>query len=1227
MTEPARVQVWTGWPLALLPADCQPDHRIQSPPEPGDDGPGLQIPDRDATFDAEFQDGDLEWGDDEAIESQTTENEAAKRDRGPVQERRLADQCLVLRRLAKVQPGMVAGTSAPSLDAPSARKLLEDVCSGLHAVRYREAYNFLVKGLYRGVRKLGWAIEVPAPIQELRNTASAFMPDVFRALPAFRELRRAILAAATDPTFYQPDNNPYLEMALKAKSGRAHRPWMDLRALHVSQILVSSIVFGATLHRSLVWAILDALPDGPRIHGDLMWLDLQVQLPPLGGRQQRRGAILASTKDPLDQPMASWLSRRWFPDPLTSLLILRYHACHPGPSPAPLRDADRLVSFYLACLSVRLERLPTLSALIQLAAQGHATELPASLVAYAGRPDSARSLPEHTWIRVRHGLVCPRQDSPDESPITASTEPAPRARTDYPDQEASMRAVRRTLAGLKGSSKQDRGSARKRLAELKKSGDLSPMLYCLACWCEHLAAPRNEGGRDVRASSLRTYFSRIGPRLVSKSIDFDLQEAREEDFLDLYTEVIEDAEQPKTRFQIGLRLADFHRYLVSHFNVPSVSMGLGAYNSASVDANFITEQEYLDASEALRRRAGTPPEIASMQEMILLLGYRLGLRRGETRYLRLKDIQILKSAGINREPEILAAELVLRSHTRRKLKTDNARRRLALHLLLPDEELKRFVSFAERRQKRHGISHDQLLFGQLKDAAEPLEEGDGFGPVTAALRAACGDPEIRFHSLRHSFASRNLLLFWSLNSPSVLTRKWLSLLGQDDSVPTNGAAQWQQLSGLQSGTPTRKALYVVSMALGHADPDSSLSSYVHVMDLILGAFLEAQAPQVTLAGQAVLLGSGVEALRVARSKIGIRGESLADALIIARKRSIMQFREPIPRSAAPRGPVELPPDETPRDVPGWPDMMLVFRAMAAFAAQDRQLAFAVRCQAAADVCGLDADQVSRWATGALAIYAINGPGGVSIHTRTPWSATKPGGKPEQTYRPYRWLLPAPPHAMLHRKESAAVYGNLMRGLQDPTVAPRLRAAITVFLYSGNAYSSGLHAVNAKAARAIAYLIRHAGIDSKRVTLEVLKTRFRKPALQVQIWREHLMLPDAVVKGCQKSAHPAVAVLDHKAADGTPICPTGVTFRIKPRRAVKFRDGAKDPPKYAIASFRFAVVLAAITSDLIAVRPLPTRDAPELSDALQSVTMRHSPRRARRHADRNFRNSLVSIAAE
>ena len=132
--------------------------------------------------------------------------------------------------------------------------------------------------------------------------------------------------------------------------------------------------------------------------------------------------------------------------------------------------------------------------------------------------------------------------------------------------------------------------------------------------------------------------------------------------------------------------------------------------------------------------------------------------------------------------------------------------------------------------------------------------------IHLAMRAVTGRETVRFHHLRHSCATNTLLL---LAAPE-LTHSWPFLLdvmyGGIQSIENQGLdlSKWQmndysqravQIKDFQARSRELRLqlfndprvsysqLYLVSRLLGHSSPVTTLQSYIHVIDLLAGAYV------------------------------------------------------------------------------------------------------------------------------------------------------------------------------------------------------------------------------------------------------------------------------------------------------------------------------------------------------------------------------------------------------
>ena len=258
-----------------------------------------------------------------------------------------------------------------------------------------------------------------------------------------------------------------------------------------------------------------------------------------------------------------------------------------------------------------------------------------------------------------------------------------------------------------------------------------------------------------------------------------------------------------------------------------------------VDANLVTVDEYKAALRWLGSVEVYPDaEMIEASRAALILGYRCGLRRAESGYLRLGDFDD-------------ADYLHVRPSKMRKLKTSNARRDLPLYVLIPKEEFKvlkrrilKIRARAEATLKAEELTgaapgenkneertwRDALLFPTRKN---PFRAGDFeeiVGRVHKSLQVPKqnfpGDKFFHYHILRHSFPNLLLLKLSPALHPVArrvlhrhpLTRQWIC----------NTERFRKDLFGT---TQIRGSdLQAIALLMGHGSSATTLEHYLHVLD-------------------------------------------------------------------------------------------------------------------------------------------------------------------------------------------------------------------------------------------------------------------------------------------------------------------------------------------------------------------------------------------------------------
>lgn len=246
------------------------------------------------------------------------------------------------------------------------------------------------------------------------------------------------------------------------------------------------------------------------------------------------------------------------------------------------------------------------------------------------------------------------------------------------------------------------------------------------------------------------------------------------------------------------------------------------------DACVLSFEEYAQVQRALDEGEGLYPNLTrgdrTLGRLLLTLCFRLGLRPGESYGLRLRDI----------DPD---AVYVL-PYGVHQLKSSNARRRVPLGLLMPDDERQRLQKFVRMRLDR-GTSPDDLLLAQPGTGPAHRQRLDRW--VHRVMRDVMVDPSVRLYHARHSLSTWADLALRAVDHPEVLRFF--------EELPLTSAflRQGEQIASAWFGS-TQAALGRTSFALarvvGHVGPAVTHMHYIHGDDLVRAAVVEREASRL-----------------------------------------------------------------------------------------------------------------------------------------------------------------------------------------------------------------------------------------------------------------------------------------------------------------------------------------------------------------------------------------------
>lgn len=577
--------------------------------------------------------------------------------------------------------------------------------------------------------------------------------------------------------------------------------------------LLSAILNGGVLSFERVVGLLTLRADTVQVMNGTLWATLA--LPVAGSAKASR-------------------SVRWYPDVLTSTLLIRClnEGCVPSGVSTLLERKE--VWARLQAAGVHLQLCPWddgLNDLLRAARVSTALNVPGFVAAFLADDLESHSLPEAVIRRIGGWELPAAKATSDDAqrPVGDTSVPIRLDVSFQPDlPRKSQMLVARNVCKLLGNKR----GAIERLKEVLKEneGGLWPITHALISWTIWRLEPGCPSG-GIKASSAETYFRTLALHLIYEAEDLDLLDLEVDDFETLYERAAERVDTEARRAYFWGRLRDFHDFLF-RCGAPDVDLreldGWVSTGAIRVSANLVTENEFQRFKASLNaetdRDAGTLVSLAGM------LAYRTGLRRRETQMLRIQDIHPGPEPFLLIRPSRLAS-----------LKTNASKRRIPLRPLMPSNELEALMALRARRIDQIG-GEAGLLFADPSAPWTPLPYARLIDPVTALFAVITGQASLafRFHHLRHSFANWIFIAFLAMDEPELLARR-LPLL--DSHLLTTERLQLLRecffpLGAGAEGFPERRHLYQVAALMGHLSPTTTCLSYLHLIDWLGGRYLD-----------------------------------------------------------------------------------------------------------------------------------------------------------------------------------------------------------------------------------------------------------------------------------------------------------------------------------------------------------------------------------------------------
>lgn len=679
-----------------------------------------------------------------------------------------------------------------TITQPQANEIITEIASRFSGSPRRHAHNFFIKGLEQGKQLHGWQVELPQQIIQLFTQPPAFGEREFQFEKTAGQLRAQFLNRWAQPS-----------SPVKVLPG---------------DIIFSSILFSGILDPEAVLGFIKCCVKRLRYHNGIVWVDWEPD----------------ADRDEADAVGSEPDTSRWervVLDPVTAGLLIRWRLEN-DECTSLLEETTFLNAFRAleSAFPLKHQGITSIKQFIACARGYWAYESPAAVYYLARRRLRAARLSEKSFYRLITGKREPLGayvfDSEPQR-LTASPAKIPNpAHTGMAVEElAEIRKIIRAIPHKQNARNSNKFIARQ-LASFSVALPQHSLSWHIQQWSIWILqkTPRKEGA--LRSTTLREYLSAISPSLAAHLRGRLLLEVRDEwpTFIEY---LLENAEVARHKKMIPA-LASFCTYLHKEHAFPMPDLKR-TYAERSVNAVLLTEDEFQLVLPSLRP--------GSMEQVALVLGYRLGLRIGEAAGLEMREI--LQHAN---------PTLYIFANEHRLLKSLSSRRVLQMGDLCLPSELALLDRYLKKRLIEIAISAGDPLHAPLfpgLNSNTPIDHSALQRPIHEAIWKVTGSRNISFHGLRHSLV--NCAVIATLEELYGCRR---SILDSKSNTQSSTKIDYT-LATTNDTRPIRPRLWGVAKQLGHLSPETTLGSYFHLPEWAI--FLRADSlckdlPHAVLAG-------------------------------------------------------------------------------------------------------------------------------------------------------------------------------------------------------------------------------------------------------------------------------------------------------------------------------------------------------------------------------------------
>lgn len=550
---------------------------------------------------------------------------------------------------------------------------------------------------------------------------------------------------------------------------------------------------------------------------------------------------------------------RWIADEVSMNLLLRYREEY---GPAAVANISRSIfneSIKQLAMNLGMSSAFSLKQLAKLTQSIALIELPGCLRNMASGIYKTYSLPTAQYVRVKANKCLVEAESAEQIDTMSTLAPSAVQGSSGASQTSVLKLKKAVTAiyqrisaqtpkGNKAYSKKNKGLLAQALKNLLEDPKQYTQLSIAAIeYAIHLCENGTIFKSKLKYSTAKAYIEttlRILKHFESQQ-PAPFLDMSETEYEEIYIDILA-AQTSKDRAYIARRIVDFHLFLEEQYRIEHVEFGgIWAYSNfysiaSGTHANVITEDDYfayLNATLGNQRLS----QLEQLQlSMMLILGYRFGLRFSEARHLLFRNLQYCNGMAT----VIITNTMHGETKTEAGVRVVNTKQRLTDIECSAIEKLIAFLDPLYAEDNLLGLMDDMTGRRNLRNRFKTSEY------IHSQLRHGTGDSTVKNHTTRHS---------WVTNEIDELA---ILLINSD-----------RQSSDLQNLYP----LNDIATKVGHAHISTTFSSYYHNLEAWLKKYYTYPDDCLNDYGRAYLLGFTFDYVRDKRRRF--RNKGLANALL------------------------------------------------------------------------------------------------------------------------------------------------------------------------------------------------------------------------------------------------------------------------------------------------------------------------------------------------------------